>query len=318
MAESRIVTVFGATGQQGGSVARSLLQNKANRFKVRAVTRKPESEASKLLASLGATVVKADGWDREEMIEAFNDPEGPTESDFGKNIVDSAAMAGVKHLVFSSGPPSTEMTGGKVGMKAMDMKNKIETYARSKKEFSTFTAIIAGGNLENLLYKEIAPVFGGFPHFPDPEGYLTYKTPLWGGEEDFPWISIADDFGDLVHGILLDPDRWNNKIIHGVSEILSCDKMATAFQEVTGKKSRYVPVLPSWEAFDTHGVPELEDIKNMFGFTQLTGGHYFGPCRTESATATILKKEAALARGKDGEDARLISVKQWFVRVKFV
>ncbi|KAL9033419.1 MAG: hypothetical protein Q9214_007526, partial [Letrouitia sp. 1 TL-2023] len=248
MAESSIVTVFGATGQQGGSVARSLLQNKGNRFKVCAVTRRPESEASKALAFLGATVVKADGWNGEEMTKAFNsswaafvntnsehpafrDPKGPTEFDLGKNIVDSAAMAGVKHLVFSSGPPSTEMTGGKVGMKAMDMKHKIETYARSKKEFSTVTAIIAGGYLENLLYKEIAPVFGGFPHFPDSEGYLTYKTPLWGGEEDFPWISIADDFGDLVHGILLDPDRWNGKIVHGVSEILDCGKMVAAFQE---------------------------------------------------------------------------------------
>ncbi|KAI4160601.1 MAG: hypothetical protein LQ342_005622 [Letrouitia transgressa] len=133
MAESSIVTVFGATGQQGGSVARSLLQNKTNRFKVCAVTRKPDSEASKSLASLGATVVKADGWNGEEMTKAFNgswaafvntnseDP-GPTEFDLGKNIVDSAAMAGVKHFVFSSGPPSTEMTGGKVGMKAMDSK----------------------------------------------------------------------------------------------------------------------------------------------------------------------------------------------------
>lgn len=71
MAEPSIVTVFGATGQQGGSVARSLLQNKANRFKVRAITRKPESEASKSLASLGATIVKADGWNGEEMTGAF-------------------------------------------------------------------------------------------------------------------------------------------------------------------------------------------------------------------------------------------------------
>lgn len=93
--------------------------------------------------------------------------------------------------------------------------------------------------------------------------------------------------------------------------------MLTGRNPVTGKKSRYVPVLPSWEAFETHGVPELEDVKNMFGFTQLTGGRYFGASRTESATAAILKKEAAAARGKDGEDARLISVKQWFARVGF-
>lgn len=52
----------------------------------------------------------------------FIDPEAPTEFDLGKTIVDAAARAGVQHLVFSSGPPCTEMTGGRVQMKAMDSK----------------------------------------------------------------------------------------------------------------------------------------------------------------------------------------------------
>jgi hypothetical protein len=38
----------------------------------------------------------------------------------GKIIVDAAASAGVQHFVFSSGPPCSEMTNGKVSMKAMD------------------------------------------------------------------------------------------------------------------------------------------------------------------------------------------------------
>jgi hypothetical protein len=47
-------------------------------------------------------------------------PGGPTEYDLGKNIVDAAAQAGVRHLVFSSGPPCAEMTGGVVKMNAME------------------------------------------------------------------------------------------------------------------------------------------------------------------------------------------------------
>jgi hypothetical protein len=40
----------------------------------------------------------------------------------GKIIVDAATQAGVKHLVFSTGPPCTEMTKGQVRMRAMDSK----------------------------------------------------------------------------------------------------------------------------------------------------------------------------------------------------
>jgi len=130
-----IIAIVGATGNQGGSVARSLLQNPA--FKVRAITRDPKSDASRALANSGAEVVKADGFNSPEMLTAFQEvegvymnlnsddkiwkiPEGPTEYDLGKNIVDAAAQAGVKHLVFSSGPPCAEMTAGVVNMKAME------------------------------------------------------------------------------------------------------------------------------------------------------------------------------------------------------
>lgn len=43
----------------------------------------------------------------------------------GNIIVDAAAEAGVQHVVFSSGPSCTEMTNGKVSMKAMDSKFQI-------------------------------------------------------------------------------------------------------------------------------------------------------------------------------------------------
>lgn len=130
-----IITIFGATGNQGGSVALSLLENPS--FQVRAITRNPGSEASRALASSGAEIVRADGFDKEEVTAAFQgswgafvninsddkifrNQDGPTEFQLGKIIVDAAAQAGVKHLVFSSGPPCVEMTGGKVNLQAME------------------------------------------------------------------------------------------------------------------------------------------------------------------------------------------------------
>ena len=44
------VTVFGATGQQGGSVVRALSQS--GKFNIRAITRNPDSDKDKPLASI--------------------------------------------------------------------------------------------------------------------------------------------------------------------------------------------------------------------------------------------------------------------------
>ena len=55
-----IITVFGATGAQGGGLARALLGDRDRHFAVRAVTRKPDSAAARQLVEAGAQVVLAD------------------------------------------------------------------------------------------------------------------------------------------------------------------------------------------------------------------------------------------------------------------
>jgi uncharacterized protein YbjT (DUF2867 family) len=131
------IAVIGATGNQGGAVVRSLLQN--SHFKVRAITLNASSEAARVLASTGAEVVEASGFNHQEMVtalkgalglyvninsddKAWKEPDSPTEFELGKAIVDAAVEAGVQNLVYSGGPPCTQMTGGKVSMKAMDSK----------------------------------------------------------------------------------------------------------------------------------------------------------------------------------------------------
>ncbi|KJZ74001.1 hypothetical protein HIM_06669 [Hirsutella minnesotensis 3608] len=322
-----IIAVIGATGNQGGSVARSLLQNPV--FKVRAVTRNRESPAGLDLAAAGAEVVQGDGRNRQDMLEAFQgcwgafvnlnsddkvwrDPDGPTEFDVGKIIVDAASEAGVSHLVFSSGPPCAEMTGGKVHMKAMEMKYKIEQHAKKFGKFETVTPINPAWFLENFLVKEVAPIFGGFPYFPDDEGYLTFRVPHWGGDERVPFVSVREDFGDIVHGIFLDPVRYKGRVIHGASFMEDFGSLVGDFEAVTWRKSRFQPLLPSWEAFDTCGIPELEDVKLMFAFTQTTGGRYFAPEPSETDTATELKQATAKALKRPESEQQLIDAKTWF------
>ena len=55
--DERIVLITGATGHQGGATAREL---GGNGFKLRGMTRKPESDAARALAKLGVQIVKGD------------------------------------------------------------------------------------------------------------------------------------------------------------------------------------------------------------------------------------------------------------------
>ena len=53
----RVVLISGATGQQGGATARALA---GKGFTIRALTRKPDSDAARALAASGAQIVKGD------------------------------------------------------------------------------------------------------------------------------------------------------------------------------------------------------------------------------------------------------------------
>jgi len=60
MENKKIITVFGATGSQGGGLARAILADKSSEFAVRIVTRDSNSEKSKAFSQLGAEIVEAD------------------------------------------------------------------------------------------------------------------------------------------------------------------------------------------------------------------------------------------------------------------
>ena len=63
----KIITVFGATGAQGGGLVRAILADTDSEFSVRAVTRDTTSDKALALAALGAEVVAADVDDKERI-----------------------------------------------------------------------------------------------------------------------------------------------------------------------------------------------------------------------------------------------------------
>ncbi|KAF2742839.1 NAD(P)-binding protein [Sporormia fimetaria CBS 119925] len=326
---SKLITVFGATGNQGSSVLRSLAANTSKAFTLRGITRNPESASAKQLSDSGVEVVKADGWDKDSLLAAFkgswgvfantntddpvfeNPEETRTEFDLGKIIVDAAAEAGVEVFVYSGEASARETTGGKLAVGAFDDKHAIGEYAKNKDAFKNVVIPGSGWYMESFLWPDLAPVFGGFPLIPSDDGVLVFRVPKWGGKEDVPFIGIGDDYGDIVHGIFLEPEKFNGKLVQGVSDIRSFDEVAQAFEKATGKKARY-EALPEWN-LKQYGVRELETVEGMFALCKESGGRYFG-VQTEADTAAKLKAVAVKAKGQAGDEAKLLTLEEFFKR----
>jgi uncharacterized protein YbjT (DUF2867 family) len=66
---SKLLTVVGATGTQGLSLINAALKD--GTYKIRGLTRNPNSEKAAALSKRGVEVVKADINDGESLVEAF-------------------------------------------------------------------------------------------------------------------------------------------------------------------------------------------------------------------------------------------------------
>jgi uncharacterized protein YbjT (DUF2867 family) len=111
MNDTKTVLVTGATGRQGGAV---ISQMALKGWKLRALTRKPDSAAARDLARQGVEVVAGDLEDPGSLAQALRGAYGVySVQDFwavgarrevqqGKNLADAAKKAGVEHFVYSS------------------------------------------------------------------------------------------------------------------------------------------------------------------------------------------------------------------------
>ena len=115
-----LVLVAGATGRQGGAVVRHL-QPKG--WKLRALTRNPDSYAARKLAEQGVELAQGDLDDPGSLERAARGVYGiysvqdfwtvgaKREVQQGKNLADAGKKAGVEHLVYSSVGGAERNTG---------------------------------------------------------------------------------------------------------------------------------------------------------------------------------------------------------------
>src|SRR6201993_4965475 len=135
MTNDRTILITGATGQQGGAVARAL---QGSGFHLRGLTRKPESDRAAALARHGVDVVKGDLDDEASLRRALagawgvfgvqNTGEAGVEREEaqGKRLAMLAREAGVEHYVYTSVGSADKQTG----VPHFDNKGRIEETVR--------------------------------------------------------------------------------------------------------------------------------------------------------------------------------------------
>lgn len=152
--KNELILITGATGQQGGAIARELL---AKGRKVRAMTRHPEGEKAADLKRLGAEVVAGDLNDAASIDRALKGAWGAFavqntweagvegEEQQGIRFAEIARRAGIQHLVYSSVQSADKHTG----IPHFENKARIEAKIRSL-GFPSFTVLRAVFFMENL------------------------------------------------------------------------------------------------------------------------------------------------------------------------
>src|SRR5437899_674146 len=202
--DRKLISVVGATGQQGGAVVRAL--QTSGQFIVRDLTRNPGKHRE-----LAEEVVEAD-LDRPETLKAAFEGahgvflvttswlEGTDELKQATAAVRAAKDAGVKHFIWSTLPDVEAISGGKFDVPHFTGKAKIDRIVKEA-GFPHHTFVIAPGYYQNF----VGPLS---PHKPA-DGTLGWALPL---DPDVRCLHLGDirELGNIVVGAFAHPDEAGN------------------------------------------------------------------------------------------------------------
>lgn len=257
--DKKIITVLGATGNQGGSVISALLSHPelASQYSIRGVTRDTTKPSAEKLKSKGVEPIKADLDDPSSLQSAFDGAfavfavtnywetmSKSTEIAQGKNIVDAAIATGVKHLILSTLPNATELTSGVLrNIEHFDSKAEYSEYAEAQKSKTGMwvSHVMAGYFMQNLKSTVNK----------DPQTGASIMTVPWNAtSSQIPLFDVVADTGKFVVGALVLGSAADGAYIQAVSEWATPSEVASTISEVTGTKVTFVEVPKDvWEEY---------------------------------------------------------------------
>jgi uncharacterized protein YbjT (DUF2867 family) len=275
MADKKIIAILGATGAQGGGLARAILADKLGPFGARVLTRDPKAEKAQELAKLGAEVVKCDINSMPSVRQAFDGAYGAFCVTFfwdhflpEKELAQAATMAtagrmsGLKHVIWST----LEDTRLKVPLKDKRMPTLMARYkvphfdAKGEADKLFLQAGLPTTYLRTSFYWDNFILFGMGPKR-HPDGSITLTLPL--EDKRLPGIA-AEDIGKCAYGIFRKGVEYIGQTIGIAGEHLTGTQMAMALTRALGEKVRYDAVTP--EVYRGYDNAAAKDVANMFQY----------------------------------------------------
>lgn len=248
---SRIILVSGATGTQGGAVARALIERG---FTVRGLTRNPDSERARALSALGVEMVRGDFDDTASIDAALVDAYGAysvqqyrgigvdAEIRQSKAFADAARRAGVRHFVYSS--VLFARLGS--GVAQFESKREIEDYIRSIE----------------LPYSFIRPAsfMSNFEGVRESASSGIYRTPF---PPQMTQLHIAPrDIGRVVASAFENPDRWIGRELNLAGQRIAYADIAATMSRVMGHEVRYEQI--PWADYAASAAPTAAAREQWF------------------------------------------------------
>jgi uncharacterized protein YbjT (DUF2867 family) len=275
MAERRIIAVVGATGAQGGGLARAILDDPEGEFAVRALTRKLDSPAARALASRGAKLMATDLDDPGSLERAFDGAWGAfcvtafwehfspeRELQQARTMAAAAKATGVRHLVWST----LEDTRRWVPLDDERMPTLMGSYkvphfdAKGEADRVFAELGVPTTNLLTSFYWENLIHFGMGPK-EDGAGELVFTLPM--GTAKLPGMAV-EDIGRCALGVFRRGDELVGTTVGVAGEHLSGGEMAAALTKALRRTVRYQAIEPA--AYRALGFPGADDLGNMFQF----------------------------------------------------
>jgi uncharacterized protein YbjT (DUF2867 family) len=231
----KIIAVAGATGKQGGAVARYLIDAG---WRVRAMTRNPSSDAAQALSRLGAEIVAADLDRPDTIINAVRGAYGvfsvqnyyeksvgyEGEIRQGRTLAEAAHAFGVQHFIQST------MAKGQGAEVVEHFRSKIMIEKLIGELGLPASFIGTVWFMDNMLDKSK----GGEMSFPVIAGTL-------GADRPFESLS-ADDIGKAALRMFSEPHVFVGQHVPLAGDRLTIRQMRQTFQNVIGRKPPSFPM----------------------------------------------------------------------------
>ncbi|KAF4980841.1 hypothetical protein FZEAL_3239 [Fusarium zealandicum] len=235
---AKLLTVFGTTGQQGGSLIRYIIDTPTLRhaFMLRGITRDASKPAAISLKNHGIEIVEADMNIRSSLDKAVAGSHvvfsmtnywetGLAEIEVaqGKAIADAAVAAGVGQIIWSSLPDVSQLSkDNSPAVEHFETKAQVEEYMRMLDIKTVF--LVPGWFMQNQL--AILK--------PEKTEERTYVFSMpWSADSELPLIDIRDT-GKFIAPALLGPDSYHGKTLTCTTAFYTLAEIVDTWTRVTG------------------------------------------------------------------------------------